>query len=317
MSISPDPAASPSADGGQGAGPVPHKHAMGNNHADAQAHPGLYGIAGKVGSLLQLYAALDRQSRGEADVPRARLTAVEFYDNYFYPNRPVILQGLMDTWPALSRWTFPWLRDEFGAYDVEIHGGRAADERYEQHFRAGRRTVRFADFVTVLEDEKETNDVYLVGRNRLLGRPEFRCLLDDVANPDGFLDATTKNPGNVSLWLGPRGTVTPLHHDTGSVLLGQVKGRKHFKLIAPFHLAALYNDPDTCYSDVPLEGPVDLDRYPLMRGVPVVEAILHPGEFLLIPAAWWHWVRALDASMSLSFKNFVFRGERLAWHYRY
>ena len=66
---------------------------------------------------------------------------------------------------------------------------------------------------------------------------------------------------------------------------------------------------------MPLDGPVDLDRYPMMWDVPVVEAILHPGDFLLIPAAWWHWVRALDASVSLTFKNFVFRGGRLAWHY--
>lgn len=314
MSASPDPAASPSARGDRDAGPILLTRTPANHHGGgAETYKEHEGLTDKVSTLLQFYAALDKQSRGGAGVPRARLTAAEFYDNYFYPNRPVILQGLMDTWPALSRWTFPWLREEFGTNDVEIHGNRAADENYERNFRAGRRTVRFADFVTVLENDKETNDVYLVGRNHLLDRPEFRCLLDDIANPDGFLDASSMAP---RLWMGPRGTLTPLHYDRGSVLLGQVRGRKQFKLIAPFHLPLLYNDPSTCYSDVPLDRPVDLERYPLMREVPIIEAILHPGEFLLIPAAWWHWVRALDASVSLTFKNFVFRGERLAWRYR-
>lgn len=73
-------------------------------------------------------------------------------------------------------------------------------------------TGAFADFVTVLEDDKETNVVYLVGRNYLLERAEFRGLLDDIENPDGFLDASAMNPSNIKLWMGPRGTVTPLHH---------------------------------------------------------------------------------------------------------
>ncbi len=74
-------------------------------------------------------------------------------------------------------------------------------------------TGAFADFVTVLDDDKETNDVYLVGRNYLLERAEFRGLLDDIENPDGFLDASAMNPSNIKLWMGPRGTVTPLHYD--------------------------------------------------------------------------------------------------------
>jgi hypothetical protein len=53
-----------------------------------------------------------------------------------------------------------------------------------------------------------------------------------------------------------------------------------------------------------------------MRNVSIVEAALNPGDFLLLPVAWWHWVRAEEASVSVTFKNFLFRGERLAWDYR-
>jgi Cupin-like domain len=270
----------------------------------------------KMVTLQKLYADLDRQSRCDASVPRAALTADQFYDDYFYPNRPVILEGLMDDWPARTKWTFSWLREKFGEHSVEVHGDRTADEEYEQHFSAGRRTVRFADFMTMLEDDTATNDSYIVGRNHLLSRPEFRCLLDDIKSPAGFLDASEMKPRHLSIWIGPRGTVTPLHHDRGSVFFGQVRGRKRFKLIAPFYLPSVYNLPGTCYSDVPLDRPLDLAKYPLMRNIPIVEAVLNPGDFLLIPVAWWHWVRAEDASVSVTFKNFLFRGERLAWDYR-
>jgi hypothetical protein len=38
-------------------------------------------------------------------------------------------------------------------------------------------------------------------------------------------------PGTAKLWIGPKGTVTPLHFDEHSILFAQVHGRKHSKLI--------------------------------------------------------------------------------------
>jgi hypothetical protein len=61
---------------------------------------------------------------------------------------------------------------------------------------------------------------------------------------------------------------------TVAAFLGQVKGRKLFRLIAPFHLASVYNDPNDWDSNVSLDGPVDFDRFPLMRDVPIAEGTL-------------------------------------------
>jgi ribosomal protein L16 Arg81 hydroxylase len=270
----------------------------------------------KLESLIELYAELDRQSSIGDDIPRKRLSPAEFYKDYFYPNRPVIVEGLMVDWPASTKWTFPWLRANFGDHEIEVHANRSNDPRYEQHFRGNCSTMNFGDFVSLLESPGESNNTYIVGRNLLLARPEFSGMLQDIHNPPGFLDSRTMNDQNVKLWIGPRGTVTPLHHDRGSVLFGQVSGRKHVKFISPFHLPSLYNDPNTCYSDVVLDDTLDLNRYPEMRHVVIMEAVIGPGDFLFIPVGWWHWVRALDASISLTFKNFLFRTRRIAWNYR-
>jgi len=286
---------------------------MATDQIPLTTHPS---YARKLASLIELYAKLDRQSLACKEVPRRRLSPDEFYQDYFYPNRPVIVEGLMTDWPALTKWTLPWLRTQFGSQEIEVHANRALDPKYEQHFKSNCSTMNFGDFIDILASPGETNDVYLVGRNVLMERPEFRSLLLDISNPDGFLDPANMTHPNVKLWIGPRGTVTPLHHDRGSVFFAQMSGRKHVKFISPFHLPSLYNDPDTCYSDVILDEGVDLNQFPEMRDVAISEAVIGPGDFLFIPVAWWHWVRALDPSISLTFKNFVFRTGRIAWNYR-
>ncbi|KPD15086.1 hypothetical protein ADM96_35310 [Burkholderia sp. ST111] len=176
--------------------------------------------------------------------------------------------------------------------------------------------MRFGDFINVIDRSGETNDMYIVGRNHLLKRGNFTDMLKDVGSPEGFLDPKTMNCSNVKMWIGPRGTVTPLHHDKGSVFLAQISGRKQVKLISPFHLLSLRNDPATCYSEVLLDEPIDLERYPELHNIPIDEGEIGPGDFLFLPVAWWHWVRSLDASISLTFKNFVYKTHRIAWNYR-
>jgi Cupin-like domain len=270
----------------------------------------------KLLTLTELYAELDRQARQDNTVPRVRITSADFYEHYFYPNRPVIVEGLMASWDAPAKWTVAWLSEQFGENLVTVHADRSKDPLYEQHLSRGCRVMRFADFLDTIASGGESNDLYLVGRNQLLARPEFRRLLDDVESPAGFLDPANMDSRHIKLWIGSGGTITPLHHDRGSVFFGQVRGRKQIKLISPFHLRSLYNDPANCYSPVSPAGPIDTERFPAMRDVPIMEAVVGPGDFLLIPVGWWHWVRSLDLSMSLSCKNFFFRGKRISWEYR-
>jgi lysine-specific demethylase 8 len=42
-------------------------------------------------------------------------------------------------------------------------------------------------------------------------------------------------------------------------------------------------------------------EFPLYAGTPHVDVVLGPGDVLFIPRGWWHHVRALSASFSVSF----------------
>jgi len=46
---------------------------------------------------------------------------------------------------------------------------------------------------------------------------------------------------------------------------------------------------------------MDLQKFPLAAKVSFTESVLHPGEMLFIPAKYWHHVRSLDLSFSVSF----------------
>jgi len=42
-------------------------------------------------------------------------------------------------------------------------------------------------------------------------------------------------------------------------------------------------------------------EFPLFRDAEFVEGMLGPGECLCIPVGWWHYVRSLSPSFSVSF----------------
>ena len=47
------------------------------------------------------------------------ITAEEFEEKYINRAFPVILQGLLDSWPAYNLWTTEYFRTKLG--DVEVH----------------------------------------------------------------------------------------------------------------------------------------------------------------------------------------------------
>ncbi|PWT88609.1 MAG: hypothetical protein C5B54_10350 [Acidobacteria bacterium] len=262
----------------------------------------------KQGALFEVMAETARQSRYGRDSIKKTLSADDFYRQYFWRNTPVVLQNLMTDWPALNKWTFDFFSQRYGNEIIEITSERESDPRFEANVDQHRSRIRMRDYIRRIQQCVDaTNDFYLVAKNGLMANEAFRGLLDDIRYPAGFLDPATANSRNMSLWFGPAGTVTPLHHDGSNILLAQVSGRKLIKLISPFFLDYLYNE-QACFSEVDLEH-MDYERFPLMRKVEVLTTTLEAGEAIFIPVGWWHWVKALEASMSLSFQNFIFSGD--------
>mmetsp|Transcript_655 Transcript_655/g.1865 ORF Transcript_655/g.1865 Transcript_655/m.1865 type:complete len:179 (+) Transcript_655:166-702(+) len=121
----------------------------------------------------------------------------------------------------------------------------------------------------------------------------------------------------MAAWLGPAGTVSPLHHDPHHNILVQVVGYKYVRIYGSDQTHRLYPmDGDRCNSsqvDVDefeqagsnglkqgAEGSYR-DRFPRFGEAPFWQCVLGPGDGLYIPRHAWHYVRSLTPSFSVSF----------------
>lgn len=220
-----------------------------------------------------------------------------FYRYYYEANRPAKLSGIIDHWPALQRWSLDHLAQVAGNAVVEAQVERERDPNYELDKDDHRRLIRFGELIDWLRKDEPSNDIYLTAYNSGSNAAALAPLWDDMA-PIDLLQARTRDG---FFWLGPRGTLTPWHHDLTNNLLVQVVGRKRVRLAPPWALARMRNSRH-CFSDWGNE--------PLAAGEgdgdtpPVLEAVIGPGEAIFLPVGWWHQVEALDLSASMSFTSF-------------
>lgn len=97
--------------------------------------------------------------------------------------------------------------------------------------------------------------------------------------------------------------VTPLHHDPHYNLLAQVVGTKYVRLYHAKYTASLHpyvTGLTQNSSQVDVDAPQH-DQYPDFADAPFLECTLQPGQMLFIPPGWWHYVKALSVSFSVSF----------------
>ncbi|KYK59536.1 uncharacterized protein DCS_00666 [Drechmeria coniospora] len=162
---------------------------------------------------------------------------------------------------------------------------------------------------------------------------QIPSLRNDISIPDLCWSAVPPHPTTPSknqrpveepqlnAWFGPAKTITPLHNDGYHGLLVQVVGTKYVRLYPP-------QAPAECMRPRPAENGVDMsntseldvgvlegwDEPPAamsaatvagmkrrLDGVAYRECVLSPGDALVIPIGWWHYVRSLSVSFSVSF----------------
>lgn len=236
---------------------------------------------------------------------RASLSRDEFLDQYYAPARPVILTGEMAGWPALARWT-PWyLAEVVGRRPIEFQGDRDSEPGFEMFKDAHRRSEPFDAFIARITQPGARNDSYVTAYNASRNAEALAPLWRDLGRLEKFL---TPTPGDRDgmMWIGPAGTVTPLHHDLTNNFIAQVTGRKRVRLLPASEVGRLYNHRHVFSEISDLEDPaVDGTLYPRIDGARVYGIELGPGEILFIPIGWWHQVKALDFSVSLTYTNFL------------
>ena len=256
-----------------------------------------------------LLEATERQRalspRASALEKRAGVSRNDFLENYYAPSRPLILSGEMANWPALSRWTPDYLKTAVGDRLVDFQANRNSAGDFERAKDAHRTQAPFADFIDQITRPGAGNDAYLTAYNSAANIEALAPLRDDLGELNKYLTAA---PG--MMWIGPAGTVTPLHHDLTNNFIAQIVGRKRIKLAPSSEVGRLYNDTHVFSEIGDLENPgLDTARFHRLQGARVYDLTLEPGDILFVPFAWWHQVKSLDFSVTVTYTNFLWPNE--------
>lgn len=102
----------------------------------------------------------------------------------------------------------------FGHLSVYLQMGRSKDPEYIKNGNQLELRLRFRDFVHMTAHQRESNDYYLTANNYLFRQAGFQSMLRDIAPLyKGFMGPEDPDDpaAGVDIWMGPKGTVSPLH----------------------------------------------------------------------------------------------------------
>lgn len=244
--------------------------------------------------------------------------------------KPVVVTDAMDGWRARTKWTFDFFRDAYGrdlgTAPLGLHGEAA-------------KVTKLATYIDHIDSPASVPGFWVDTKNRrplqappesptalpyLMEWPAFQLhpeLYDDIKPAPYFvadwtlafdtdlreLFQTTCGRSYCALFLGPEGSLSQLHQDFWHThaYLAQIHGRKRATLFSPEDSEFLYG------GKVDPEQP-DVERFPLFERATAYECVIEPGDVLFIPPDWWHHVRGLEKSITMS--NNFFNETNFAEH---
>lgn len=275
--------------------------------ARAEASPYLRGAAvlrqrlAKRDWLLACRSRLEALAEDCAELPRHHgLPAERFFREHYLAHRPAIVSGLIEHWPARQSWSLDYFEALPGNPVLEVQSGRETDPAYEQRSTDHKKRLPLAELLSLLREDRTTNDFYVTANNNAHNRAALAPLWNDIGPIPGYLDAESDRDG--FFWMGPKGTVTPWHHDLTNNLLVQICGRKRVTLVSSSQTPLMRNHLH-CYSTLP--EPSALGSLPEAERPRALTCVLAPGDAIFIPVGWWHYIEGLDVTVSLSFTNFA------------
>ncbi|KAL8851930.1 MAG: hypothetical protein Q9221_003141 [Calogaya cf. arnoldii] len=260
-------------------------------------------------------------------IQSATAPSMQAFETHMKTAQPLLIKEALDHWPAMHErpWSSPaYLLDKTlgGRRLIPVEIGRSyTDDDW------GQSIITFKDFMQryMMQDFADPDKLGYLAQHDLFA--QIPSLRNDIAIPDYCytLPPPLKTSGStiagkspplqldeplLNAWFGPAGTVSPLHTDPYHNILCQVAGKKYIRLYSPDETGKLYPKgvegggvDMSNTSEVDAEAALDKIEadHPLFRQAEYVETILTEGECLYIPVGWWHYVRSLSVSFSVSF----------------
>jgi hypothetical protein len=220
----------------------------------------------------------------------------DFKRNYLDKRKPLIIKGLTKSWPAREKWTAEYLKSVVGKKVVPLYDNSKADP--SKPINSSAAEMPFDEYIDLIKSTPTELRIFFF--NIFKQAPQ---LLDDIVLPKdlmgGFLESMP------AMFFGGSNSVTFLHYDIDlpHIFHTHFGGRKHVILFENKWKRRLYCIPNATYAleDFDVANP-DIAKFPALDGVEGFEVFLEHGDTLFMPTGYWHWMKYLDGSFSLSLR---------------
>ncbi len=220
----------------------------------------------------------------------------DFKKNYLDKRRPLIIKGLTKSWPAREKWTAEYLKQVVGSKVVPLYDNSKADPT--KPINSSATEMPFDAYIDLIKSQPTELRIFVF--HIFKQAPQ---LMDDSVLPKdlmgGFIESMP------AMFFGGSNSVTFLHYDIDlpHIFHTHFGGRKHVILFENKWKRRLYCIPNATYAleDYDVANP-DIKKFPALDGVEGFEVFLEHGDTLFMPTGYWHWMKYLDGSFSLSLR---------------
>ncbi|MFY0687536.1 MAG: cupin-like domain-containing protein [Cyclobacteriaceae bacterium] len=220
------------------------------------------------------------------------ITRREFEENYYFPQKPVVLKGLMQPHKA-NNWSLDYFKCTMGETEVGIFDAEL--EKMDRSYKEPDYYMSFRDFLSEIQQGPTKKRLFLFNPFK-----HNRELLNDFEFPKlcgGFLKSFP------FMFFGGDGSITRIHQDMdmSCVFLTQFEGKKRVVLFDPKFSNLLYRLPFNVHTTVDITNP-DYNKYPGLRYVEGMETILEFGDTIFMPSGWWHHIEYIGSGFGMSMR---------------
>lgn len=236
----------------------------------------------------------------------------------------MIFRNAVKHWPAVKKWTHPYLRSVMGKEVVSV---AVTPNGYADAINSGsfvmpeERKIPFEKFLDILENTSSYNGVYYVQKQNSNMVEELKHLICDVhPQIDWASEAFGKLPDAVNFWMGDERAVTSMHRDHYENIYCVIKGQKEFILLPPTDLpwvpydmypSATYKEIDGNFEIVEVGDKVpwisidplnpDFEKYPLYKNASPLHCVVNEGDALYLPSLWFHHVQQSHGCIAVNY----------------
>jgi hypothetical protein len=229
----------------------------------------------------------------------------DFLQNYVKPQKPVVIENLIEDWPAFTKWNLNYIKEAVGDKEVPLYDDRPVD--YKDGFNEPHAKMKMKDYIDLLQKEPTRYRIFLYNILK-----EVPSLQKDFKFPDIGLRLMKSMP---MLFFGGQDSFTFMHYDIdlANILHFHFHGKKECILFPYEEKKYLYKVPNSLITHESIDfSKPDFEKWPALKKAKGYIAELEHGQVLYMPEGYWHYMKYITPGFSMSMRSVARNPKNLA-----